>query len=131
MDSGNGKAATTKPATDPAPACTRAQQRSSPDDSPAEDYRAHVVQDILNTEFAFLSEIELFLKAVASPVRALPHIPSKAKRALLGHLFRIVHVCWARHVIFNMMGDVDILALFFGIWKNSQRRIRLGGSSTL
>jgi hypothetical protein len=119
MDSGNGKAATTKPAPDPAPASIRAHQRSCPDDSPAEDYRAHVVQDILNTEFAFLSEIELFLKAVASPVRALPHIPSKAKRALLGHLFRIVHVCWARHACLYD-GRCRYFYSVLSIWENSQ-----------
>lgn len=101
------------------------RQAADPSTQPAEDYRMHVVQDILSSEYAFLTGIEQFLKSIASPVRALPHIPSKAKRALLGQLFRVVHVCSQQAAFSTRM--FCRLTLFFVCCLNILSTVRRGG----
>eukprot|EP01134_Creolimax_fragrantissima_P007054 CFRG7054T1 len=53
-------------------------------------YKAQVVNDILSTEYEYITGLEDFLNDYASPLRQLKSIPDKAKRAMLGTLIRLV-----------------------------------------
>lgn len=75
------------------PETSHPQPAATGGDPASLQFRAHVIQDVLASEYKFVTSIEQFLKLMASPLRALPSMPSKAKRALLGHLFRVVQAC--------------------------------------
>ena len=70
-------------------------QRSggSGDGSGEGSFRQHVVDDMLTSEYKFVTEMEQLLKTIGPAVRQLASVPDKAKRALLGNLFRVVEVC--------------------------------------